>query len=529
MSMARRNGRASAVATVTVPVRCGIYTRKSTDEGLDKDFNSLDAQREMAEAYITSQRGEGWIAVPDRYDDGGYSGATTNRPALQRLLSDIEAGKIDCVVVYRYDRVSRSLLDFLQLLEFLKRHDVGFVSISERFDTSTPHGEMALNMVLSVAQCERRVIGQRTRDKLAASRRKGKYVGGYPVLGYDRDPAGGRLVVNKDEAETVREVFRLFLERRSLVEVSAELTRRGITLKRWTTRDGKVFGGGRFDKVNLRRMLTNHLHIGKVLFEGKVYDGEHEGIVPPKVFREVQAVLEENRGNGGAGSRNQCGALLRGILKCASCNAPMVHTWTKHRAKAYRWYRCAASMKHGTATCPTRSVKADAVESFIVSEIKRIGSDPDLQRATFEQALAQVAAQKRGARAEMKRIEKEIASARRNVDGLTAAIAKAGGRAEQALLTSLETTQGRVTALEARLAEVRAQEATLATQHVDEAAVAQALAEFDELWSVLLIPERERVIRLLVSGIRYDGSTGNLDIDWRLAGFGELAGEVGDA
>ncbi len=177
--------RSSTVAKIQPAIRCAIYTRKSTDEGLDSDFNSLDAQREIAESYIASQRGEGWLPLRDRYDDGGFSGANTNRPALQRLLADVEDGKVDQVVVYRYDRVSRSLLDFLQLLEFLKKHGVGFVSVSERFDTSTPHGEMALNMVLSVAQCERKVIGQRTSDKISAARRRGKWTGGTPPLGYD--------------------------------------------------------------------------------------------------------------------------------------------------------------------------------------------------------------------------------------------------------------------------------------------------------------------------------------------------------
>ncbi len=182
--MARSRSQATVTA-IRPATRCAVYCRVSTEAQVEKDFNSLDAQRELAEAYITSQRHAGWTAVPERYDDGGYTGANTNRPALQRLLADIEAEKIDCVVAYRYDRVSRNLLDFLQLLEFLKKHDVDFVSISERFDTSTPHGEMALNMVLSVAQCERKVIGQRTSDKSCAARRRGKWTGGMPPLGYD--------------------------------------------------------------------------------------------------------------------------------------------------------------------------------------------------------------------------------------------------------------------------------------------------------------------------------------------------------
>ena len=218
-------------------------------------------QREIAEAYISSQRSDGWVPLPDRYDDGGYTGANTNRPALQRLLVDIEAGKIDQVVVYRYDRVSRSLLDFLQLLEFLKKHGVGFVSVSERFDTSTPHGEMALNMVLSVAQCERKVIGQRTSDKVSAARRRGKWTGGTPPLGYD--VVDKKLVPNKDEADQFKVIFELYAANPSLTEVSQELNRRGWRRKSWTTRDGKRREGKSWDRVTLSRLLRDPVCIGK--------------------------------------------------------------------------------------------------------------------------------------------------------------------------------------------------------------------------------------------------------------------------
>src|SRR5262249_34723402 len=203
-------------------VRCAVYTRKSTSEGLDQEFNSLDAQREAAQAYIQSQRPEGWLCLPDSYDDGGFTGGNLDRPALSRLLADIQSGKIDCVVVQRVDRLSRSLLDFAKLMETFEKHQASFVSVTQQLNTATSMGRLVLNVLLSFAQFEREMIAERTRDKIAATRRKGKWCGGLPVLGYDVDPRGPRLVVNKKEAARVRAIFTLYLERGSLERVVEE-------------------------------------------------------------------------------------------------------------------------------------------------------------------------------------------------------------------------------------------------------------------------------------------------------------------
>ena len=221
-------------------VRCAILTRTSTEEGLDSDFNSLDAQRESGEAYVASQKQEGWVALPTRYDDGGYSGGTLDRPALQRLLADIEAGRIDCVVVYKLDRLSRSLLDFAKLIEIFDRHNVSFVSVTQRFDTSTSMGRLMLNILLSFAQFEREIIGERIRDKVAATRRKGKYTGGPPVLGYGVDRDRKRLVVNPEEAELVRRIFSDFVRTGSTTTLAQRLNEEGHTTKSWTTKEGRT-------------------------------------------------------------------------------------------------------------------------------------------------------------------------------------------------------------------------------------------------------------------------------------------------
>ena len=214
--------------------RCAIYTRKSTEEGLDQEFNTLDAQREAGEAFIRSQQHEGWDCLPDRYDDGGFTGGNMDRPALRRLFADIEAGRINCVVVYKVDRLSRSLLDFARMMELFDRHGVAFVSVTQQFNTASSMGRLILNVLLSFAQFEREMISERTRDKIAATRRKGKWSGGRPLLGYD--VVDTKLVINPHEANIVRDIYRLYLDYESLLPVVDELERRGWLNKRWTTK-----------------------------------------------------------------------------------------------------------------------------------------------------------------------------------------------------------------------------------------------------------------------------------------------------
>src|SRR6516225_8156519 len=272
-------------------IRCAIYTRKSTEVGLELDFNSLDAQREACLAYIQSQRHEGWKCLPARYDDGGFTGGNMDRPALQRLLADIEAGKIDCLVTYKIDRRSRSLLDFARIIGIFEKHHVSFVSITQQFNSATSMGRLVLNVLLSFAQFEREIISERTRDKMAATRRKGKWSGGLPVLGYDIDPQGYRLVLNEEEAVQVRAIFQLYLQHQALLPVLQELAQRGCTNKRWTTRAGRHCGGRAFDKTSLYRLLTNPVYAGKVRYKDEIHDGEHPPLIDTDIFQRVQALL----------------------------------------------------------------------------------------------------------------------------------------------------------------------------------------------------------------------------------------------
>ena len=350
-------------------VRCGVYTRKSTEEGLEKEFNTLDAQREAGESYVASQKQQGWICLSERYDDGGFTGGNMQRPALKQLLKDVQAGRIDCIVVYKVDRLSRSLLDFARIMELFERHRVSFVSVTQQFNTATSIGRLMLNVLLSFAQFERELISERTRDKMGAARRRGKWLGGTPVLGYDVHPQRRRLLVHPEEAERVRAIFRIYLELRGLVPTVRELSRRGWVTKRWTTRKGAVLGGRPFNKASLHYLLTNVTYLGRVKFEGRIYQGDHQAIVSEDIFGCVQELLSQNRRAGHRAQSNGCRGLLEGLLYCAPCDARMIHTYTAKGSRRYRYYVCASAQKRGWDSCPSKSVPAEEIERFIWREV----------------------------------------------------------------------------------------------------------------------------------------------------------------
>jgi site-specific DNA recombinase len=356
--------------TPSARLRCAIYTRKSTEEGLDQEFNSLDAQREAAEAFIQSQRREGWIALPELYDDGGFTGANMDRPALRRLLQSAAAGELDCVVVYKVDRLSRSLLDFTRMLSLFEKHRVSFVAVTQQFNTSTSLGRLTLNILLSFAQFERELIGERTRDKMSAARRKGKWVGGCPVLGYDVDPGGGRLVVNEEEAERVRAIFALFEEHGSALRTLTEIERRGWRLKSWTLKTGQFRAGGRFALNSLRRLLTNILYTGAVRHKGQLYPGEHAAILAPGTWERVQNRIAHPAAWARGRSRNKHLALLGGLLYCDSCTTPMVYSYSGKKGRQYPYYVCRNAQRKGWAMCPGKSLPARGIEESVLGRIR---------------------------------------------------------------------------------------------------------------------------------------------------------------
>jgi site-specific DNA recombinase len=267
----------AATSNVTLapkPVRCAIYTRKSTEEGLNQEFNSLDAQREAAEAYILSQKHDGWTLVQTQYSDGGYTGANIERPGVRQLLADIEADKVDCVVVYKVDRLSRSLIDFSKMMELFEKRGVCFVSVTQQFNTNSSLGRLTLNILLSFAQFEREIISERTRDKQVAARKKGKWTGGHILLCYDLDSRAGRLAVNPEEAERIREMFRLYLEGTAVVEIVQRFDKQGWRNKQWTTQDGKLYGGSPLRRCHIYKLLGNVLYTGQVKVGEEIFPGE---------------------------------------------------------------------------------------------------------------------------------------------------------------------------------------------------------------------------------------------------------------
>jgi site-specific DNA recombinase len=355
--------------------RCAIYTRKSSEHGLEQDFNSLDAQREAAEAYIKSQAHEGWRLVKARYDDGGISGGTLDRPALQFLLSDIRAGKIDVVVAYKVDRLTRSLADFAKLVELFEAHAVSFVAVTQQFNTTTSMGRLTLNVLLSFAQFERELASERIRDKFAASRRKGMWMGGTVPLGYD--VKARKLVVNAEEAERVRLIFRQYLALGCVSALQEDLERRGVRSKQRVLGSGEVLGGSAFQRGALYHLLRNRVYLGEVVHHGVAYPGEHEAIMDEELWRAVQIKLEEHRGMQRR-ARAESGALLSGLMFDDRGNR-MSPTYSVHRGVRYPYYVSPALLGTGKEnTSSQRRVNAQAIERVVVETLSAQLSRPEL-------------------------------------------------------------------------------------------------------------------------------------------------------
>lgn len=350
---------------VTRKLRCAVYTRKSTEEGLDQDFNSLDAQREACEAFITSQKTEGWILVRDRYDDGGFSGGTLERPALKRLLADVEARMIDIVIVYKIDRLSRALIDFSKLVDTFDQNNVTFVSVTQSFNTTTSMGRLTLNILLSFAQFERELIGERIRDKFAASRKRGMWMGGISPLGYEvRDR---KLWINESEAVTVRMIFSRFLTLGSAIALVRELKQKDVK-----NRQGK-----QIDKCFLYRLLNNRIYLGEAIHKGESYKGEHEAIIDPDTWRKVHTILKVPPRQRAARSRAQTPALLKGLIYGPDGRA-MSPSHTRKGGRLYRYYVSQTVTKGGACGAAWARVPAGEIETAVVDQLRDLLRTPEM-------------------------------------------------------------------------------------------------------------------------------------------------------
>jgi len=315
-------------------VRCAIYTRVSTDQGLEQDFNSLDAQYDASQAYIKSQAHAGWTLIRNKYDDGGFSGGNTDRPALQRLLADVSAGKIDVIIVYKVDRLTRSLADFAKLVELFDQHSVSFVSVTQQFNTTTSMGRLTLNVLLSFAQFEREVTSERIRDKIAASKRKGLWVGGNLPLGYDLKDR--KLTIIQKEAELVRDIFQIYLKLGSITRLSAELRRKGVLTKRRTYKNGRTVGGTPFLRGSLSYLLRNRFYIGEVVYKGEILPGPQPALLSRGLFNAVQAKLAEQLNNHNQMRAKSEASLMGKIFDDRGTLMGPSHT--RKKGRKYRYY-----------------------------------------------------------------------------------------------------------------------------------------------------------------------------------------------
>ena len=349
-------------------LRCAVYTRKSTDHNLELEFNSLDAQREACEAYIKSQAHEGWRLIPTKYDDGGHSGASLARPALQTLLDDVRAGKIDVIVVYKIDRLTRSLTDFAKLVEVFDRQTVSFASITQSFNTTTSMGRLTLNVLLSFAQFEREVIGERVRDKIAASKKKGIWVGGPVPMGYQ--VADKKVSVVPEEAKTVRMIFERYLALKSISILQTELDQKSIRTRKQKLSSGRIRGGGRYGKGTLYHLLKNRFYVGEVVYKGSINKGEHKPIVDRATFDAVQKLLSDNAVERNV-NRHSSNALLTGLLFDDRGNR-MTPTYSRKHGARYRYYISHALLQSRKAEAGSVTrVSAAEIEEAVVTALQQ--------------------------------------------------------------------------------------------------------------------------------------------------------------
>jgi len=345
-------------------LRCAIYTRKSTEDGLDQEFNSLDAQRAACAAYVESQRHEGWTLVPEHYDDGGFSGGNMNRPSLTHLMDDVAADKVDVIIVYKVDRLTRNLSDFARIVDVLDDNEASFVSVTQAFNTTTSMGRLTLNVLLSFAQFEREVTGERIRDKIAASKARGMWMGGNVPIGYD--VCDRKLIVNQKQATKVRMIFERYLSIGSAAALAQQLESDGVGSPRRTSRTGRESGGGAFSRGALYAILKNRIYLGEVSHKGQAYKGQHDAIIDQKLFEAANELLARNRSNVILGLHAEHPSLLVGLV-CDSHGRRMLADHAAKRGKRYRYY---ASQK--TEDCREKILRVPAgdLEAIVLAHLR---------------------------------------------------------------------------------------------------------------------------------------------------------------
>ena len=357
-------------------IYCAAYCRKSIEERTNEAFGSIENQHEAVVNFIASHKHEGWIPLAERYDDNGFTGSNANRPSLQRLLKDIKEGRVNMVIVYKLDRLSRSLVDFVQLLKFFDEHNVAFASVTQPIDTSTSTGKLMLHILSSFAEFERELISERTRDKMSAARKRGKWTGGITPLGYRVDKENKKLIIDPESSKIVREIFDLYLKGNSTLKIAQLFNERGYRTTKLVCKNGRIMGGTKYSVAKIQWMLRHAIYAGKARYNGQIYEGEHEAIIDEDTFKRTQALLDQNHRERKVTKNTDCTGLLSHILHCKACNTYMVHTYTiKNGTHKYRYYTCTNAQKFGHSSCPTRSVNSKAIEDAVVDCLREIFAD----------------------------------------------------------------------------------------------------------------------------------------------------------
>lgn len=504
---------------ITPRIRCAIYTRKSTEEGLEQEFNSLDAQREAGEAYILSQKHEGWTVVTQKYDDGGFTGGNMERPALERLLRDVENHRIDCIVVYKVDRLSRSLLDFAKIMEVFDNNGVSFVSVTQSFNTTSSMGRLTLNILLSFAQFEREIIGERIRDKVAAAKRKGKFTGGTPPLGYDVDPDRTALIVNPEEAKLVRHIFKRFTETGSPLTIAQELNKKGITTKAWMTKNNVFREGKPWHKMHIYRVLYNHTYLGEVIHKDMTYPGEHDAIVSKDLWERAHAVIENNKINRSQPTRAKSPALLKGIIRCGACDSAMSPVSTGGPNKIYRYYTCVKADKYGHDCCPVKSVPAGDIEGAVIQQLRSIFKSPEMIAQTYKATRELESEELERLCSEKVELESRLTKIKQTVSRLLDS-----GTSDSAATDEIRRTNEEYIDAQHRFRDVDDEIQDMQARLVTERDVAECLRRLDPIWDELFPLEQTRIMQLLIEQVTIN--TDGMNIRIRGNGLHSLVSEV---
>ncbi len=487
-------------------VRCAIYTRKSTSAGLEQEFNSLDAQKDACLDYIRDRAQLGWRAISPTYDDGGFTGSNLDRPSFQRLMGDVEAGGIDVIVTYKVDRLSRSLLDFAKIIDQLNRRHVAFVSVTQNFSTADAMGRLTLNMLMSFAEFEREIISERTRDKIGAARKKGKWTGGQVPFGFRI--VDKKLIVNEPEADVVRRVFDLYIDCRSPLAVFQSLS---DNLE-------KIDSNRKWNKHTVLRMLKNPLYAGYISYGNNLYEGEHALIVDREKFHTVQKLIRDNTRTRQVSTDEY---LLQGLTRCAACGAAYTPASAKRGKNKRRYYRCLTRDKQGRDACPARPLPAESLEKYVVDRVKDAASEIDNPDDLLSSVRRNYAARLQERNMERQRLPKMIGELAAKGHEIAKNMEQAKGDDWKNLDAKLGCLYDELGKMDHNLCQVERDIAALNKQNEEVEWMIGVMRRFDSVWDALTSENKRRLLRAIVSEIIIDEPCGKVEmkiVDYSVAG-----------